>query len=616
MMKLSKNLLLYFLSPLLSLTIFCVIFQIWAIDLNLPIFDYSRDSLMSFFEAKTVIDSGWFFSNNLVGLPGNFVLHDFPMHADSLNFALLKVFSYFSSNPFLIVNCFFISSFVLVSLCSFAALRALNISLNTSLLISIIYTFIPYHFVRGTHHLFLSNYAIVPLILLLAIWMLNGEIETFVLNKKNHQKNSITFSFTKKFFIALLITVFAAASGIYYSFFAIIIFTFVWILNGMRSGNFFEIKNFAAPIFIAVIVTILFYLNLPSMVYWTQEGFNSFVTSRAPQESATFALKIINLFLPTANHYLDYFTNLRGSFDEFAYEEESGAESLGIMGCTGFLFLIMWLISKDQKNENSFFQKTLTQFSLNEKEQNLISDLAILNIFLVLFFTASGLVMFIALPFPFTRSYARISIFIGFIALLLLAIIIDKVFQKKLLTSKNPAATCASVVLIFSVFSLVIFDQVGKVDISPKFENTLSIQSDALKRKFFSDQKFITQIEENLPVGSAVFILPCEGFPEYRGSQDYELLIPYLHSKNLRWSYPAITGRSSYLWQEKVSNMKFSDFLSEVRKENFSGILIDRSHYASDRSWKELRKMEMELKMKSKTPAIISPNNNLVFFQI
>jgi hypothetical protein len=62
--------------------------------------------------------------------------------------------------------------------------------------------------------------------------------------------------------------------------------------------------------------------------------------------------------------------------------------------------------------------------------------------------------------------------------------------------------------------------------------------------------------------------------------------------------------------------MKFSDFLSEVRKENFSGILIDRSHYASDRSWKELRKMEMELKMKSKTPAIISPNNNLVFFQI
>lgn len=611
-MKLLKNISIYLTPSVLALGMICLIFQIWNLDLNLPIFTYENDVLVSIFSAKNIIDSGWFFSNDMVGLPYKFVLHDFPVHADSLNFVLLKFLTYFSDNPFLVVNYFFFITFSLIPLFAFTALRALNISVYTSLIISLIYTFLPYHFVRGTHHLFLANYAIMPLILLLALWMLHGKIETFVLN----QKGRITFSFTKKFFIALLITICAASSGIYYAFFAIIIFAFVWILNGLRSGNFLEKQNFVAPIFISIIVTILFYLNLPSMIYWTQEGFNSFVTSRAPQESATFALKIINLFLPISNHYLDYFTNLRGSFDEFAYEEESGAESLGIMGCTGFLFLIMWLISKDQKNKNSFFQKTISQFSLNEKEQNLISDLAILNIFLVLFFTASGLVMFIALPFPFIRSYARISIFIGFIALLLLAIIIDKVFQKELFTSKKPAAIFASVILIFSVFSLVIFDQVGKIAISPNLENTRSIQSDALKRKFFSDQKFISEIEKTLPVASAVFILPCEGFPEYRGSQDYQLVIPYLHSKNVRWSYPAITGRDSFLWQEKISNMKFSDFLTEVKKENFSGILIDRSHYAADKSWKELRKMESQLKMKSKNPAIISPNNNLVFFQI
>ncbi|MBM5782647.1 MAG: hypothetical protein FJ368_04415 [Pelagibacterales bacterium] len=89
--------------------IFAILFQIWNIDLRQILFEKNEDVLSITFAIKTIIHSGWYFSNDMVGFPHlkePFYLHDFPVHSDFLNFTIVKFFSYFSSDPFLILNLF------------------------------------------------------------------------------------------------------------------------------------------------------------------------------------------------------------------------------------------------------------------------------------------------------------------------------------------------------------------------------------------------------------------------------------------------------------------------------------------------------------------------------
>ena len=81
-MKYLKNYWPYFLAPTLTLVIFCLLFQMWKVDLGMPIFSYNNDGLFSIFTIKSVIDTGWYLSNQSIGLPHLsevFKFYDFPM---------------------------------------------------------------------------------------------------------------------------------------------------------------------------------------------------------------------------------------------------------------------------------------------------------------------------------------------------------------------------------------------------------------------------------------------------------------------------------------------------------------------------------------------------------
>jgi phosphoglycerol transferase len=135
-----------------------------------------------------------------------------------------------------------------------------------------------------------------------------------------------------------------------------------------------------------------------------------------------------------------------------------------------------------------------------------------------------------------------------------------------------------------------------------------------MKNSFSSDREFVEKIENFLPRKSAVFVLPIYGFPEANGDS-YNSLVGYLHSKNLRWSYPAMAGRSASAWQETVWKRSFEDFVGELKKEKFAGIFIDRQQFAEQKSWKELRRIESNLKSISTASAIVSQDLKLVFYR-
>jgi phosphoglycerol transferase len=452
---------------------------------------------------------------------------------------------------------------------------------------------------RSVAHLSLSNYFLAPLVIMVAIWIANEEIEVISRNKKQ----CLTVSNNKKLLATFLISVIAATNGIYYAFFSIIIFIFALLLAYLKKGKLITARSIVVPIFIILIATIVLYLNLPSSVYWIKHG-PSHLASRTPYESELYALRINSLLLPVVNHYFDFLANIRSSFNNLTTQNESGAGSLGIIGSIGLLFLFFWTIFSNRSEENSIFQKILKKFSLDSKDQNFISDLAALNISLILFFTSGGLIMFFAIQFPHIRSHARISIFISFICLTAIALLCDKIRQK------NYRLTTA---LFLTLFAFGILDQVGRISVGSGDPHSLIIQSDEMKKRFNYDKTFFSDVEKSLPQKSAIFIFPVQNFPEGRS---YHSLTPYLHSKNLLWSFPTITRRENSIWQQSYYKKNFKEFFGEMKKFNFSAVVIDRKLYIGNKDLTGLAKLEAQLGSQIKKPPILSQNGDWAFYQI
>ncbi len=598
-MKVLKNSWPYLLAPTLSLIIFALFFQIWKIDLALPAFSYSNDGLFYIFITKNMVDTGWFSQNANIGLPHFseiFNLYDFPLQAEMLQILIIKFLTYFSSNPFLIANCFFILTFPLIAATAFIVLRSFKISIFTATIISILYAFLPYHFARNVWHLFLSNYMVVPLAVMVGMWIASDKISVVSLNKKKQY----CLSPNKYFLISGAICALIAVSGLYYAYYSMIIFIFAWILCGLKKENFFDKNSFAVPALCGIIFAVISYLYLPTLLYQMQHGVNSSVANRGALHSEGFGLRIINLLLPVANHYIDYFANLTSYFEIMVSDEqERGSENLGILASSGFFFLILWLMAKNFDQENSFLKKTIKKLSLKKDEQNLISNLAALNILIVLFATAGGLVMLISITFPLIRSHARVCVFIAFISFFLVAIILDKIIERKKLFAQ---------IAVIVIAVLALFDQVGVV-------SSASVQSEMMKNKFANDRNFIEKIENSLPKQAMIFVLPSFPFPEKDGD-DYGSLIAYIHSKNLRWSYPAMAGRESSKWQEKVVKQDFKEFIASIKQAGFRGVYLDRSQYLITHGSDKLTILERNLRSQAGGPIIVSQNARLVFFEI
>lgn len=599
-MKIIKNSLTYLASPILALLILATFFQLWNCDLSKPVFGYGQDALFHIFIIKTIVSSGWFFQNDFVGYPhisGSFFFQDFPIHADSFNFFIVKIFSYFSSDVFLITNYFFIFTFSLIAFTSFIALRAFNISIVTAIAISLLYAFTPYHLARNVLHLFLSNYAAIPLVIMVALWLATSKIQLLILNEKGR----FEFAPNRFFFISFIVAIFVATNGVYYASYSCVIFVFAWFLRGLKKGSFLDCQAFNLVVLGSIILLTLLILYFPSFIYWSNNGFNKEVANRDPSSSEYHALHIIDLFLPIANHYSNYLSKLHLIFDEALVGWERDAENLGILASVGFIFLLLWMFAKSQNSENSFIQKTIKKLSLNEDEKNLISNLAGLNLLVVLFATVGGLVMFVALPFPLLRSHARFCIFIAFFSLFVVGIIFDKIARDRAIAK----------FLIIAVTILALLDQVGKIDVARR---------DVMQNNFNIDHDFVAKIEANMPPNSQIFILPVFGFPEEVGDE-YESLVFYLHSQNLRWSYPTILARPSDLWQKKISKLDEKNFVAELKKAGFSGIAIDRMHFArkekeKKNEWQKLRALEKNLDALSREQPITSRDMKFVFFKI
>lgn len=622
-MRFFKNFLTYAAAPVLSLALFAIIFKIWNLDFSYPIFDrYSQDVLLHAFFVKTVVDSGWFMVNHLVGFPHitePFLLYDFPLQASSFNFLIFKFFALFTSNPFTLLNLHFLLTFPLISFTSFVTLRALKISRFPAILVSVLYCFIFYHFYRSTNHALLTNYSSIPLIVLVAIWIMSRKIRLVGIDAEN----KFCLSANSLFYLATLVGIYAATNDAYYAIYACIIFIIAWFLAALKDGRFFGCDFFAVIAICAVILILMGLLYLPSFIYWNDHGLNSLVGVRTVADSESYALRIVDLFLPVHDHYIAIASAIKTFFaaEIYTYQNpmfgnERDAESLGLLGSAGCMFLMLWLLAKSFCAESPMLVRVVKNFSLCNEEEKILSDMASLNLVIILFATSGGLIMFMTPVFPVLRSHARFSTVIAFLSLFVVALIFDKLMQRNFSRKKIYVGAALSLLSLAAIF-----DQIGKSS-SVFYRNAESHSN------FISDRDFVSSVEAKMSRDARILILPMSHFPE----GDYTSMAGYLHSKHLRWSYPVILGRKSANWQSEIALMNVSALIAEAKKKGFDAVMINRQamvdaleksatyglklpYGVKNLGWLGVREVEREIAKSAKSMSY-SANKTFSFFEL
>jgi phosphoglycerol transferase len=538
---------------------------------------YEGDGLMIFVIIKSIVQGGWYLTNERLGMPGAMRLHDFP-GADNLCCAFFKLLALFTDDPFLIANIFFLLTFGFSAAGTAYALRQFGISRWPSFVGGMLFSFLPYHFFRGVGHLFYSAYFLVPLAALVAVWIANGTLLSAGTGAKLLRSPRFIFGA----FVCLLL----GANMVYYPFFACFFFVVAIALAAVRRAY---VNAGAGVLLIAVVVASLLLNQLPVILHLWQRSSTTFV-ARAPAESELYGLKITQLLLPRFEHRVPALNHLAYEYGrQYPLVNENSWVSLGFLGSAGFLGLVAWLL---------FWRgRQLRRAS----DSHLLDSLSVLNAAGILLGTVGGFSSLLALLlFANIRAYNRLGPFIAFFSLAALCVGLDWLRQRFATSSGRRAG--------FGAFACVI-GVLGCLDQTAWRDADVAHLRATQKR----DKTFYSKIEASLPRASMVFQLPYMAFPEsgwVLNLPEYAPLAPYLNTEAMRWSYAAIKGSRSDLWQQEVTALPPDEFLRRIVLAGFVGVTIERRGF-SDRgaAWENALRPHA-------TRAMSHPDRSLIFFDV
>jgi hypothetical protein len=547
----------------LATTAALLVLEIWRASFNAP-FAYRDDSILNLMVVKGVLENGWYLENSRLGAPLGQELYDFPVvSGDHLNVVIFKLLGLVSDEPAAVVNLFFLLTFPLVALTAFLVMRRLGISAGAALVCSALYALLPYHFLRGETHLFLSAYYAVPLAAYLILAVLTGE--PLFVRRSGTRTGVLAFASSRTLATLGICLVVAAASGsFYYAGFSIMLLGTATLLR-------FAVEPRARVLatgggVAAIILTLSVISTAPTLAYHFEHGGNPAVGHRQPFESEYYSLRLTQLILPLDSHRFEPFANMRKTYDRWSGSTgiditEAALAALGTIGSLGFLGLIGLTLA-------SVLGGTRT------RSPPLLRAAGVATIVAFLIATMGGFSSLVGMVYPQLRAWNRLSIFIAFFVLVAVGAALDR--TGRLLSARHGGRTIFAGVLSV-VFVLGVLDQTS-AGYAPAYEETA--------RLYGRDRAFVRSIERQLPGEAAVFELPYASFPEFTPPPPgrtvvYDLLRPYVHSERLRWSFGAMRGRPAD-WAARLADKPLSEVVPLASAAGFDGIYVDRFGYSDD----------------------------------
>ncbi len=553
--------------PLASLSIVAFIYQLWDYPLGIP-FNYTGDALVNGMVFKEIADCGWFFTEDRLGAP--FAQHhqDWPQPNVSTHVAV-KLLSMFTQNWAAMMNVVYLVGFPLIALSSWWVLRKLNVERWIAGALGIAYAFLPFHLLREQSHIYLANYAVIPLALWLCIEVLSGHALL-----KRHTRSFGSFNWHNTRTIA--IAVFLAAQDPYYGFLGAALLLFATIANAFVDRRWNETaKNTAV---VALILSVIVACSTPALLYYRKHGPNPLNAVRHAGETEAFALKWIHLLLPPQGHRIDALGDFSNwYYRSFPLPSEGTSASLGILGALGVLVL-----------STLVFARLIKPAAIHDASLRHLTSLAA---FAFLFATVGGLATITAFITPMFRSVNRMSLFLGFAALAAIGIILTRVVNHRQLPRSIPLAPFIAAILVF----VAIFDQVTPamgfgglpnqpVDIDGNpIATSRSSRSETTRTLYLQDQQFFRNVERTIGPDRMIYVLPPVEFLDTSSDsrlREMQPMAAFLHTTTTRWSYGGQEGRLEYLWQQRLSPTNEPDaFLFDVVAAGFDGLLVERRGY-------------------------------------
>jgi phosphoglycerol transferase len=566
--------------------------RLWAADLRVP-FNYVGDAVAVGAHVQTVLETGWYERQPLLGWPAGQAYHDFPT-ADNLNFAIIRVLGLVSHNWPTVINLYYIIGFPLAALTGVWFLRRVGVSRVMTVTLATLFAIAPYHFLRAESHLWLASYFTLPLALVIVLDIVRGEslwpARTALRSWRGWWPGVRTVAC-----LGLL-----ATASTYYAVFVLVLLATAGLAAWLRTR---DTRRFVGAVVAGVVVIVTVWLNmLPDILYVHQHGASAagFLRSRADVE--IYALKLSQLLLPVPGHRIPVLAELRAKYDA-GYPLPSEQPALGFVAGAGFVFamvVIAWGLAV-----RGAHRRSVELSADQEARTTTIAHLSLLTFVAFLSSTVGGLATFISFFTASLRGWNRMSIVIAALCLGIVGLVLDAWVAR----ARRRWHGWRIVALAPGIAALVLV--VGTLDqVTPGAAPNYPV----LRAAFDADATWVGQIEAALPADAAVFELPYQGFPEtppLNGVYDSDQLKGFLHSTTLRWSGGAIKGRPTTDWPEDAATLPAGQMADELAISGFAGIQIDRMAYGPDAT-----ALEQALTARLGPPAAQSADGRYVLYSL
>jgi phosphoglycerol transferase len=518
------------------LFILYVLFDLSNLNIHYPI-KYSGDGLDILARIKMLVDGsmpvyGVTYENHL-SAPFGMNRGDFSAPNWSQNL-FIKSFSLFSNDTFVIYNLYIISSYFTCAYGMYFLLRKLSISSYVAICFAVLFSFVPFHYLR-IGHAYYVHYFYIPFFIYLCLRVID-DVPLFY-KKKNSSDSLYIDKYNSAIIIALVF--FLSVFNFYYTFF-FCFFIIVSIIYNVINKS--DIKNHLAALTLLFVAIMSFIVAFyPYYVFSIENGINSYVGQRIPEESLYYSLRFSNLFMFPIGNYL----GIDFGINPVDYDIETQG-SLGLVALFGFILSIV-LICKQEKYYT--YKKIISFYVICGLLLSMYAGVS----YLFASYISSGI-----------RGYARIYPFILCFSLIYAAYFFDGFNKYKWFKY--------GLVTILFVTSLLL-----SVDKDYSFST-----SDEIVEKISSDRVFVHDIESLYGSNNKIVQLPYMSYPEngmINKMKDYSYYYPWFYSKNSYWSGGAVRGRELDLILSKVATLNINEQVSSYRALGYNGILIDKFGY-------------------------------------
>lgn len=500
--------------------------------------------MFSLGQAKALIENGGPFTNASLGAPYGQQTFDF-YAGDLLDLVMPYAPGLWSEDPAVVVNLVWLAGFPMTATAAWWAMHSLGLSRPMALTGAVLFSLLPYHFWRGESHLNLSAYFVVPLAAWMVLQVLRGS--PFLPRSGNPWQ-----------LLGMIAICFAVGlSGVYYSVMAMSLLLFASLISMISPNS----RRAAGHGLIATgLIGLALLLGYsPTLIYQADHGRNQEVAERTVAESEQYGLSLAQLVLPATNHRMNRLAELKAEYlgDSIAPSED--AQSLGFLGAAGFVWIIFVALASIRGSPKG----------LRAIERQ--SGLAALAALIIS--TIGGIsVLFALLVAPEIRAWNRMSVFIGFFALVGFASLLSRV-DGRLRKMKQGTLLSAGVIALVLLFGL--WDQTP-ARWPDQFDHA------ELQRKYSQDAAFVKQVDDSFPEDSMLFQIPYlefpEGWPPPGTMDDYDPMKAYIHSDDLRWSYGAMKGRAADLGA-CIKELPVRELVPVISAWGYAGLWIDLAGY-------------------------------------